>query len=86
MSEDENAAQPMIQLSGLWKQESKSGKGYYSGNLGPNIQLQLWPNKYKQEGDKRPDLLLYIVKKEVKKRPPDEPRESEDPGGDEVPF
>jgi len=66
---DEKESSGMIQLSGLWKQESKSGKAYYSGNLGSSVQLQLWPNKFKEDGDKRPDLILYIVKREPKKKP-----------------
>jgi len=79
---DEKESSSMIQLSGLWKQESKSGKTYYSGSLGPSVQLQLWPNKFKEDGDKRPDLILYIVKREPKKKP-DEVRSTP---GDEVPF
>ncbi len=66
---NEKESSGMIQLSGLWKQESKSGKAYYSGSLGPSVQLQLWKNKFKEEGDKRPDLILYIVKREPKKKP-----------------
>ena len=66
MSNNEIGAR--IQLSGLWKQKSKAGKTYYSGNLGPNAQLQLFPNQYKKEEDNRPDLILYLVKREPKKK------------------
>ena len=79
---DEKESSGMIQLSGLWKQESRGGKTYYSGSLGPSVQLQLWPNKFKEEGDKRPDLILYLVKRESKKKP----AESESKSTDEVPF
>ncbi len=79
---NEKESGAMIQLSGLWKQESRSGKTYYSGSLGPGAQLQLWPNKFKEEGDKRPDLILYIVKREPKKKP----AENESKSTDEVPF
>ncbi len=83
MSEDnDKESSGMIQVSGLWKQESRSGKAYYSGSLGPSVQLQLWPNKFKEEGDKRPDLILYLVKREPKKKPD----ESESKSTDEVPF
>jgi len=61
--DNEKESGARIQLSGLWKQESKSGKAYYSGSLGPSVQLQLWPNKFKEEGDKGPDLILYLVKR-----------------------
>jgi len=79
---DEKESSGMIQLSGLWKQESRGGKTYYSGSLGPSVQLQLWPNKFKEEGDKRPDLILYLVKREPKKKPD----ESDSKSTDEVPF
>ena len=79
---DEKESSGMIQLSGLWKQESRSGKTYYSGSLGPSVQLQLWSNKFKEEGDKRPDLILYIVKREPKKKP----AEVRSTPGEDVPF
>jgi len=79
---NEKESSGMIQLSGLWKQESRTGKTYYSGSLGPSVQLQLWPNKFKEDGDKRPDLILYIVKREPKKKP----AESGSKSTDDVPF
>lgn len=82
MSNNKSEGQARIQLSGLWKQESRAGKTYYSGSLGPGAQLQLWPNKFKEEGDKRPDLILYIVKREPKKKPEDK----EDKSNEEVSF
>jgi len=82
MSNNKGEGQARIQLSGLWKQETQSGKAYYSGNLDPSVQLQLWPNKFKEEDDKRPDLILYVVKREPKKKP----AEKEDKSSDEVPF
>lgn len=87
MSNNENEGQARIQISGLWKQESRAGKTYYSGSLGPMAQLQLFPNQYKKNGDNRPDLILYLVKREPKKKPEELPP-SEDPGkdDDEVPF
>ena len=81
-NENEKERGAMIQLSGLWKQESRTGKTYYSGSLGPSVHLQLWPNKFKEEGDKRPDLILYLVKREPKKKLD----ESESKSTDEVPF
>jgi len=79
-NDNEKETGARIQLSGLWKQESRTGKTYYSGSLGPGAQLQLWPNKFKEEGDKRPDLILYVVKREPKKKP------AESKSTDEVPF
>ena len=82
-NEHEGEALNRIQLSGLWKQESKAGKVYYSGSLGQTT-LQLWPNKYKEEGDKRPDLILYIVKRKPKPRPTEQTEGART--DDEVPF
>ncbi len=81
-NDNEKESGARIQLSGLWKQESRTGKTSYSGSLGPSVQLQLWPNKFKEEGDKRPDLILYLVKREPKKKP----AEKEDKSSNEVPF
>lgn len=78
----EGEGQARIQLSGLWKQESKSGKVYYSGNLG-TAQLQLWPNKYKEEGDNRPNMILYLVSRPRKPKPAEVQETRSD---DEVPF
>lgn len=82
MSNNKREGQARIQLSGLWKQQNQSGKVYYAGDLGPGAQLQLWPNKFKEEGDKRPDLILYLVKRGPKKKGD----EREEKPSDEVPF
>jgi len=73
--------QGLIKLTGLWKQEGKDGKIYYSGGLSYSTNLLLFPNKYKQPGDKNPDLILYIAKKEKKPKPEEGSKVSED-----VPF
>lgn len=83
---DENSQEEgrcRIRMAGLWKSETRDGKTYYSGNLGPGAQLQLWPNEYKQEGDKRPNLVLYLVKRPPKKKPAESQDES---GTGDVPF
>lgn len=82
-NEHESEGQARIQLSGLWKKKSQNGKSYYSGNLG-SAQLQLWPNTYKEEGDKRPDLILYVVKRPPKPKPQE--AENTATTSDEVPF
>lgn len=70
----------LIKLCGLWKSQTSEGKVYYSGGLSYSTNLLLFPNSYKEKGDKNPDLILYIGKKEKKEKP--EKRESDD----EVPF
>jgi hypothetical protein len=57
----------MIKLCGLWKKESKDGATYYSGKLSYSTNILLFPNKYKQ-GEKDPDLILYIGKAEKKEK------------------
>lgn len=86
MSED----QKMIKLCGLWKSQSKAGKVYYSGGLSYSTTLLLFPNTYKESADdNKPDLILYISKKEKKEdtQAADLPT-GEDPGkdDDDVPF
>ena len=78
----------MIKLCGLWKNKTSEGKTYYSGGLSYSTNILLFPNKYKESADdKKPDLILYIARKEKKEDKP-KPKfpDSEDPGGDEVPF
>jgi len=71
----------MIKLCGLWKQKTKEGKVYYSGGLTYSTNLLLFTNTYKESpDDKKPDLILYVAKKEKKEKP--EKRESDD----EIPF
>lgn len=78
MSENQKG---MIILCGLWKNQTSDGKVYYSGGLTYSTNLLLFPNKYKESpDDKKPDLILYIGKKEKKEQP--EKKES----GDEIPF
>jgi len=52
----------MIQLSALWKKDSKNGRTYYTGKLGDG-RLLLFKNDKKQD-EKQPDLILYIVAEE----------------------
>ena len=75
MSENQ---QGMIKLCGLWKSQTSEGKVYYSGGLSYSTNLLLFPNAYKESpDDKKPDLILYIGKREKKEKP-----ESEE----EIPF
>jgi len=65
MSNNEDAP-ARIKLCGLWKQTTKDGKVYYSGGFGYGAGLQLFTNKYKEGDPKKPDLILYVVKKKPK--------------------
>ena len=78
MSENQKG---MIKLCGLWKRQTSEGKTYYLGSLSYSTNLLLFPNAYKESpDDKKPDLILYIGKREKKEKP--EKKES----GDEIPF
>ena len=78
MSENQKG---MIKLCGLWKSRTKDGKVYYLGGLSYSTNLLLFPNAYKESpDDKKPDLILYIARKEKKEGP--EKTET----GNKVPF
>ena len=90
MSENNKDTPARIKLCGLWKQKTRDGKVYYSGGFGYGAGLQLFTNAYKEGDPKKPDLILYVVKKKPKEeKNEDRPKgkteeEWEDEG--EVPF
>jgi len=49
----------MIKLTGLWKQDSKSGGSYLSGLVSPTSRLLVMPNKHKKS-DKEPDYIAFL--------------------------
>lgn len=59
-------------VGALWR--TKSGKGY-SGKveetIGPNDKLYLSKNTYKEEGDKKPDLILKVIVEDANQEPED---------------
>jgi len=77
-----------IRLAGLWKTETRSGKTFYSGSFGPSAQLQLFTNSYKEGDPKKPDLILYVVKREKKedRQPSRAEPENDKEWEDEIPF
>ena len=80
MSENQKG---MIKLCGLWKNQAKDGKVYYSGGLSYSTNMLLFPNAYKESpDDKKPDLILYTGKKEKKENKP----KPEGPGDSDIPF
>ena len=56
-----------IKLTGLWKQESRSGDVYYSGSLTYSTNILLFKNQYKKS-ERDPDLILYIAEKVKKEK------------------
>jgi len=54
----------LIELTGLWLNETKSGKKYFSGTLG-GAKLLIFVNEYKEK-DAHPDYKMFIAKKQKK--------------------
>lgn len=70
----------MLQLGGLWVNESKSGTKYMTGYLG-NLKIMIFRNNYKSE-DKHPDYVMYLAEK-----PRDRDNGSDDnENTDDIPF
>ena len=71
-------------VGALWR--TKRGTGY-SGRLeatiGPDDKLFLGKNKHKEEGDKKPDLVLSVIEEEEENPEPKGTMVDEDQG---LPF
>lgn len=58
----------LVKIGGAWKHESSKGTKYFSGQVklekdlpaGSTLQLVMFKNGYKEEGDKKPDLIIYL--------------------------
>lgn len=74
-TESNGEQSPMLQLGGLWVNESKSGTKYMTGYLG-NLKIMVFRNNYKSE-DKHPDYVMYLTEK---------PRATEGEKSDDIPF
>lgn len=53
----------MIQLCGLWLNESKKGEKFFSGNLG-GAKILVFRNSKKQQGSKQPDYYICLDEKQ----------------------
>ncbi len=63
-----------LQLSGLWFKDSKNGQTYLTGSIDSEkikelissisnedkVFISIFPNSYKEDGDRKPDWVLYI--------------------------
>jgi len=66
----------LIKLCDLWKLRTSEGKVYYFSPLGWSADLFLFPHTCQEWcGDEKPDLILYIGKREKKEK--SEKRESD---------
>ena len=64
----------MINLCGLWKNVSKDGKTYFSGNIG-NAKILIFEND-KRGNEKAPDYQLVLADKS--KNTPNNSKQEED--------
>lgn len=69
----------MLQLGGLWVNESKSGVKYMTGYMG-NLKLMIFRNNFKKE-DNQPDYVMYLAEK-----PRNNESNSEENKSDDIPF
>ena len=73
-------ADDMKVVTGLWKNKSKSGTVYLSGNINiaemvatlseieresPHAKVLVFTNGYKEDGDNKPDYKVYLAPKEA---------------------
>lgn len=77
-STETNSENPMLQLGGLWVNDSKNGNKYMSGYLG-NLKIMVFRNNYKTE-DKHPDYVMYLTEK------PRNNENSDEQNKDDIPF
>ena len=70
----------MIEISGLWTNESKKGEKFFSGYLG-NANILIFKNKFK-DNEKHPDYKMYIAPKKKEGEATPEAKESKD----DIPF
>ncbi len=59
-------ANDMVEISGLWLNES-NGKKWMSGYMG-NAKILIFRNTYKTEGSNEPDYKMYIAPKKQEGR------------------
>ncbi len=64
-----NEKKSMIKAGGLWKNVTKDGKTYLSGNLG-GLRVLIFPNSYKTEGSQEPDYILNFTENEKREDKP----------------
>jgi len=69
-----------IKLSGLWLNETKNGKKYFSGK-NDGFKYTIWKNGFK-ETDNQPDYILYREPVEEQQNAPYSPA----PDANELPF
>ena len=58
----------LMKITGLYTGKSKDGKKYLSGNLSYSTRIVIFQNKFKEEGDKNPDMIMYLCPRTHEKK------------------
>ena len=80
MTDKSNEKNAIVRLGGLWKNTSKNGVEYLSGNLGMG-KLLIFKNLNKEDGSNAPDYYINIAEKRETR-----PATNTTSTGDEPPF
>lgn len=62
----------MMSVTGLWRNETKDGRVYLSGNWGHNTKILIFPNTKKEQGSKQPDYTFCLAPIEPKEKQSEE--------------
>lgn len=57
----------LIEITGLWKQETKNGEVYLTGNWG-RTKVLVFVNKHKKPDSKEPDYRAFLAPNEPKEK------------------
>ena len=49
-----------LKITGLWRNETRSGEEYYAGTLSPGVRVLIFQNNRKAS-DRDPDMTLYLA-------------------------
>ena len=71
-SNNGNSDNGLIRLGGLWKNESKDGKGYLAGTFG-GARVMVFPNGYKEK-ENDPDYVICLSQAQSKKDKAEAPK------------
>jgi uncharacterized protein (DUF736 family) len=77
----------MVEIGGLWENETRDGETYYSGSLG-QAKLLVFRNKNKKSS-KHPDFNIFVapkVRKQAEQKDRDYGSVAPPPAEEDVPF
>lgn len=60
-----NSKSEMLRVGGLWRNTTKDGKVYLSGNVG-GLRVLVFENDYKEDSENAPDYILNVAQAKQK--------------------